>query len=165
MKKTSRLRANSLFATVLLFQFLVLTFKVFVKMPRNALKFTVSHSKEFPFLKLVSGSESEVLCTLCDGKFSVAKGGRSQIVQHIETQKHIKAKKTTNSNQSMTNFLSSDPIQLQLAGKELTIAYHAAKHQMSGKMVECNSALIRQLFEPKFTWRRLKLVKTCNNMR
>lgn len=133
-------------------------------MPKNDIKFSVSNHKEFPFLKLAAGSESDVLCTLCDGKFSVAKGGRPKILQHIETTKHIKALKTTSSNQSMTSFLASNPAQMQLSGKELALAYHAAKHQMSGKTVECNSALIRQLFEPKFTCGATKTSKLVQNV-
>lgn len=133
-------------------------------MPKNDIKFSATNRKEFPFLKLAAGSETEVLCTLCDGKFSVAKGGRAKIVQHIETQKHIKALSTTSSNQSMTSFLASNPGQMQLSGKELTFAYHAAKHQMSGKTVECNSALIRHLFEPKFTCGATKTAKLVQNV-
>ena len=46
--------------------------------------------KEFPFLKVVDKSESELLCSFCDGKFNVADGERTTINQHIKTQNHDK---------------------------------------------------------------------------
>lgn len=133
-------------------------------MPKNSVKFSVLHQKEFPFLKPVTGNETEVLCTLCDTKFGVGNGGRAKIIQHIETKKHIKAKKTTSSNKPITSFLENDPAMMQLSGKELTFAYHSARHQMSGPTVDCNSVLIRQLFEPKFTCSAKKTAKLVQNV-
>jgi hypothetical protein len=64
-------------------------------------KFNVSMRNEFPFLKAVQDSESEVLCSLCHGKFSVADGGRTRIKVHLNTQKHIKCSKVVTNNQSL----------------------------------------------------------------
>ena len=68
------------------------------KMPKNFSKFNVSMQNEFRFMKTVAGSESELLCTLCDGKFSVGDGGRIHINAHIKIQKLIKASKIVTTN-------------------------------------------------------------------
>lgn len=68
-------------------------------MPRFYSKFNASMQKEFPFLKLAAGSESVVLCALCDGKFSVENGGRARIKEHIKAQKHCKSTSKVNTNQ------------------------------------------------------------------
>lgn len=133
-------------------------------MPKFALKFTVALQKEFPFIKLAVGSEYEVLCTLCGCKFSIADGGKRQINQHVQTKKHAKATIAVKNAQPMSSFLPDDPAQVQLAGKEITFAYHSARHQMSGATVHCNSNLIKQLFEPKFTCGERKTAKLVRNV-
>lgn len=60
--------------------------------------------EEYPYLKPLAGSESEVICTLCAGKFSVADGGRARINAHIKTQKHIKALDIATGSQPITAF-------------------------------------------------------------
>lgn len=120
-------------------------------MPKSYSKFNVALQKEFQFLKCVAGSESEVLCTLCDSKFSVADGGRTRINAHVGAQKHIKSAKIVNSSQSIENFLGSNQSSMQLQGKELAFAYHSARHQISTRTADCNSKLINELFDSKFT--------------
>lgn len=107
--------------------------------------------KEFQFLKAVNGSETEVVCSLCDGKFNVSNGGRACIKQHISSQKHIKGAKIVSSNDSMTSFLAIDPSIMQLQRKELTFAYHSARHQVSTRTADCTSKLVNKLFDSKFS--------------
>jgi hypothetical protein len=120
-------------------------------MPKYQTKFIPAMQAEFQFLKPVSGSESKVLCALCNAKIDISVGGRLYITKHVETQKHIKASMTLKSNQRMTSFLSNDPAVDLLRGKELTLAYHSAKHKISTRTTDCNSKLISKLFEPKLT--------------
>lgn len=120
-------------------------------MPKTYSKFNPAMQSEFPFLKCVAESESEVLCKLCDSKFSVADGGRTRINAHIGTQKHIKGAKIVGSSQSMKTFLASNQSSMQLQGKELAFAYHSARHRMSARTSDCNSKLISEVFDSKFT--------------
>lgn len=106
---------------------------------------------EFPFFKPVSENEGKVLCSLCNATIDISIGGRSYITKHLETQKHIKASMTVKSNKPMTSFLLNNPTVDLLRGKELTLAYHSAKHQISTRTTDCNSKLICELFEPNFT--------------
>lgn len=128
-------------------------------MPKYLTKFNPALQKEFPFLQRVRESETEVLCSLCNAKFSVAREGRGAIQKHIARQKHIKAAGAISSNKPMTDFLSADFAVMELARKELTFAYHSAKHQISGPTVECGSKLINKLFESKFTCGAMKTAK------
>lgn len=59
---------------------------------------------------------------------------------------------------SITSFFKSRVAgdDLQCAAKEATFAYHTAKHELSFKTCDCNSKLIKKLFEPKFSAARTK---------
>lgn len=114
---------------------------------------------EFPFLKAVQGSDSVVLCSLCDGKFSVADSGRKQINQHLNTQKHIKGAKTVEVNKPITSFLQSQPAKMELERKELTFAFHFGKHRMSKRTADCTSKLVNKLFDSQFTCGATKSTK------
>jgi hypothetical protein len=133
--------------------------KFTIKMPKNYTKFNVSMKKEFQFLKPVPGSEFEVLCTLCDAKFSVADGGRTRIKQHMETKKHITGSRIITNNQSMTSFLADDPERILLQGKELAFAYHTGRHRISNRSADCNAKMISQCFDKKFTCGATKSAK------
>lgn len=121
------------------------------KKPKLASKFNSVEQSEFPFCKAVDGNDSLVLCTICNSKLDISSGGKAYIEKHVGSLKHSKAASTVNTNKSMTSFLRSDSAMNLLQGKELTFAYHAAKHLMSTRTTECNSKLIGKLFEPKFT--------------
>lgn len=120
---------------------------------------------EFPFLKLVDGSDGKVLCTLCNGTIDIASSGRTSITKHLDTQKHIKAAMTVKGNQSMTDFLANSPAADLLRGKELTLAFHSAKHQISTRTTDCSSKLISEFFEPKFTCGATKSSKLIQQVR
>jgi ribosomal protein S27E len=85
-------------------------------------KFQKIHRTNSKFLKTVPGSESMVLCTLCDSILSVADGGRTRINDHTNTKKHIKSLEVVNSNQSISTLLAVDPLTMQLQGEELAFA-------------------------------------------
>jgi hypothetical protein len=93
-----------------------------LKMPKPYTKFNVAMQNEFKFLKTVPGSESMVLCTLCDSKFSVADGEITHIKDHTDTKKHIKSLEVVKSNQSINAFLAVDPLKMQIQGEELAFA-------------------------------------------
>lgn len=127
-------------------------------MPKYQCKFNAALQNEFPFLKLKTGSKSEVLCTVCSNSFAVSAHGRDDIVSHIKTVKHLKASQTVGSNQTLDKMLINSS-SMALQAKELTFAYHTGKHRMSDRTAECNSKLITRCFDPKFTSGRTKIAK------
>lgn len=132
-------------------------------MPKYDCKFNLALQKEFPFLKLKTGSESEVVCSICSSSFKVSFRGRTDAVSHINTAKHLKAAKAVGKNQTLDNMMFNNT-SMALQAKELTFAYHTAKHRMSGRTAECNSKLITKCFEPMFTSGRTKTIKLCLNV-
>lgn len=134
-------------------------------MPKNYTKFSPALQKEYPFLKTVAASESEVFCTICDGKFSIADGGRTRIKDHTNTKKHINGLKIVKSNQTMNTFLVSDPTKMVLQGKELAFAYHTGKHRISTRTADCTSKMINKCFDSKFSCGSTKSSKLVQNVR
>jgi hypothetical protein len=128
-------------------------------MPKAKTKFNPALREEFPFLKLVDGTETEVLCTYCSTKFNIGSSGRYSIKRHEETRNHIAAANRVVSNQSVKSYLTTNPSADLLRGKELTFAYHSSKHQISGRASDCNSKLIADFFDQKFTCGRTKIAK------
>lgn len=120
-------------------------------MSKSYSKFNAGMQKDYPYLEKVPGSETDVVCKLCNGHISVADGGRYRINQHIITQKHKKASETVTSNKTITSFLSTDKVTMQLQGKELTFSYHSSRHQMSKRTADCTAKLVSKVFDPKFT--------------
>jgi hypothetical protein len=66
-----------------------------------------SIKSEYPFIK---GVNEKVECTLCNAKFCIAHGGRSDVVNHVKTKKkkqHKLAVQNKASNNSISNYLST----------------------------------------------------------
>lgn len=96
-------------------------------MPKYKSKLTTALQEEFTFLKPDESNQSKVTCTICRVTFSVAHGGRSNITQHNESERHIKAKQRIVVNNTTDGFFSNlkKPIptsQLKIAGQELLLA-------------------------------------------
>lgn len=99
-------------------------------MPKYKCKFTLALQKEFPFLKLKVGTESEVSCEICCSQIKIANSGRKDIKAHIKTAKHLKA--LVRSNRTLDSVVTNkEP--LSLPAKELTFANHAGKHWISNQ--------------------------------
>lgn len=108
--------------------------------------------------------ESEVVCSFCNSKFKIAGGGRYDIEKHVKTQKHIESAKKVYTNQSMNSFVTGNPAADLLRAKELTFAFHSAKHQIWGRAVDCTSKLVGDMYELKFTCGRTKSSKLILNV-
>lgn len=128
-------------------------------MPKRLCKFSEELQREFPFLKKVCPSQDDkVKCSHCNSEFSVAHGGRSDIKDHLKTNKHKNSLACAASSSKLTTFFktSSDDKNLDLAAKEATFAYHTAKHSLSFNSNSCSSKLIARFFEPKFSLGKTK---------
>jgi predicted nucleic acid-binding Zn finger protein len=119
---------------------------------RRLCRFTENLQSEFTFLKKVrNDNDYNVYCTICSSSFSVSHGGRSDITDHLKTNKH-KTAKQAGTFSSVSNYftpLKADDNALKLAAKEVTFVYHTISHSQSFNSMTCTSTLIRKLFDEK----------------
>lgn len=119
-------------------------------MPKRKCKFTDDIKKDYPFLKQAfSGSDRDVLCSQCESTFSVSHGGRSDIKDHLQTEKHKASLVAIASTSSVANFFKKtdpDDKTLSVAAKEATFAYHTAVHGLSFISSDCSSILVTKFF-------------------
>jgi hypothetical protein len=116
-----------------------------------------SIKSEYPYIKSVN---ENVECKLCNAKFCIAHGSRSDVVNHVKN-KYKLAVQNKSSNNSISNYLSTKNIsemdkQLSLAAQEATSAYHTAMHNHSSKSMDCTTAIVIKLFNDKFTCSQIK---------
>jgi hypothetical protein len=78
---------------------------VFIHIMMAKCKCSISGSikSQYPFIK---GVNENVECTLCNMKFCIAHGGRSNIVNHVKTKKNKLAVINKASNNSISNYLN-----------------------------------------------------------
>lgn len=138
---------------------------VFV-MPKRKCGINDNIRNEFPFIK---GVEENVECNLCNAKFCIAHGGRSDVVNHIKTKKHKVAVQNKASNNSISNYMKTKSVsemekQLSLAAQEATFAYHTAVHNHSFKSMDCTTTIVRKLFNDKFTCSQTKCKAIITNV-
>lgn len=116
--------------------------------------------KEFKFIKLDNScsNKTKVVCQHCSVHFSVAHGGRSDIKQHLRSQKHQDAEKTLVSVKNISSFMSrfGDIESDKIAASEALFAYHIVRHGQSFRSNDCLSTLIKKIYEPKFSSARTK---------
>jgi hypothetical protein len=85
---------------------------------------------------------------------SVAQGGRSDINQHLRSQKHKDAEKVLTSIKNVSFFMmrrDGDSERDKTAASEALVAYHTVHHGRSFRANDCLSTLIKTIHEPKFS--------------
>ena len=117
--------------------------------------------KEFKFIKLdgLGKDGTKVVCQQCNAHFSVSHGGRSDINQHLQSQKHQEAAKAMASTGNISSYFvthSDDTESRKIAAIEAVIAYHGVRHGQSFRANDCLSKLIKTTVEPKFSSARTK---------
>lgn len=115
-------------------------------------------AKEFPFIKKLK-FDSDVRCDKCLASFSIANGGKADIVQHLKTEKHKKSDIAASSSKLMSDFLRSkifDEATTKNAIIEGTWAYHTIQHNHSFRSNDCTSKLIKNCFDEKYSCARSK---------
>lgn len=92
MKQTERTEF-ALFMSVSYTNFLaILTSRSLQMAPHNTI-FNTLWLKEFPFIRQVESDNKQAKCSICGSIFSINHGGKSDIVQHINTVRHKKGDK------------------------------------------------------------------------
>ena len=74
--------------------------------------------------------ESYARCTFCNSDFSVAHGGKNDVVAHINTKKHKESGKAITTSKSVTNFFRRD-ISTSTINAESLWAMFVAKHNLA----------------------------------
>lgn len=121
--------------------------------------FNASLQAKYPFIHNYSQDESEVQCSFCASKFSVAHGGNTDIQCHINSTKHKNSAKAVASTSSIKNFCittSFNETTKKVLAAEGTWAYHLIQHNHSFRSADCTSKLINVMFEPKYSSARTK---------
>jgi hypothetical protein len=129
-----------------------------VAMPKRKCIFNDQLQKEFEYIKR-GRTEHDVTCTHCGSSFSIAHGGRSDINDHLLSEKHKRAIVGKSSKGNLTNFFphqSATSEDLQRAAAEGLLAYHTLKHGHSFRSMDCTSKLIKHLYDKKFSSARTK---------
>lgn len=131
------------------------------KKPKYSQKYKREWATEFPFLTQVKGDASRLFCSVCRSSFDISYQGKSAITNHIGTPQHTIGAKSIAGVSNIANYfvdLDRGPRSEQsiVAAKELAMAYHTARYSVSLRTAECNSKLIREMFETKFTSGRTK---------
>ncbi|XP_053967833.1 uncharacterized protein LOC128869326 [Anastrepha ludens] len=126
-------------------------------MSKKRCLFTEKLKAEYGFLK--SENESKVACTSCKGVFSIESRGRADIERHLQSSKHKDAMKGTQQ-AFISEFFKKQNVandDLQCIAKEMTFAYHCAKHHLSFNASDCCSKLIKKFYDKKFSAGKTKL--------
>jgi hypothetical protein len=101
---------------------------------------------EYPFIK---GVNENAECTLCNVKFCIAHGGRSDDVSRVKRRKYKLGFPNKGSDNSISNYLSTKNIsemekQLSLGAQESTFAYHNAVNDHNDKFT-CTQTKFRAI--------------------
>lgn len=68
-------------------------------MPRGKCVFNANLRMKYPFLEQTI-SNSDVMCKICHGRFTIASGGNSDIVRHVNALKHLAAVNAVSNSQT-----------------------------------------------------------------
>lgn len=109
--------------------------------------FNAQLKSTYPFLETTK-NESVVFCKKCKSEFSIASGGKSDIVRHLKTNKHISALNTASTSQKIDSFFPST-FDAAIAAIEGTWAYHVVNANHSFKSSDCASKIFRTCFKMK----------------
>ena len=125
-------------------------------MPLKKCEFTDELKREFPYLK--DTGKGNVQCNCCGSVFSIAHGGRADVINYLGRKKHKVSVEAAASSSRVTSFflnIGSDAA-LALAAKEATFAYHTATHGQGFRSFDFTSKFVSKLFEHKFSLRKSK---------
>jgi hypothetical protein len=128
---------------------------------RRNCSFNDDFRKEFEFIKpdKLCSDGTRVVCQHFNFHFPVAHGGRSDINQHLRSQKHKDAEKTLASVKHISSFMvrrDGDSESDKIAASEVLVAYHTVCHGQSFRANECLSTFIKKIYEPKFSSARTR---------
>jgi hypothetical protein len=103
---------------------------------RRNCSFNDDLQKELEFIKLdkLYSEGTKVVCQHCNVHFSVAHGGRSDIIQHLRSKKHKDAEKTVASVKNISSFMvrrGGDSERYKITTSEALVACITVNHGQS----------------------------------
>lgn len=117
-------------------------------MPKRKCTFSDKYSKEWNFI--TKGKfDDDVECKICRRMFSIAHGGRSDILQHINSQRHkLNISSAAECSKIVDSYFlkPNTDIEAKVIEAEVTMTFHAIKHHQSFISTDCSSKLYSTVF-------------------
>lgn len=88
-------------------------------------------------------------CNLCSKSFHISHGGLNDVKRHCSTSEHKRNAQNVRQNQTLQHCLNKDILTLQeekIVAAETTLVYHAIKHTVSFRSLDCYASLLSTLF-------------------
>lgn len=134
-------------------------------MPKRKCAFNANLENKYKFIKKTT-SNSDVQCTLCHSKFSIAHSGAGDIEAHILTATHKKVVGAAAISQPITSFFQGATAEdLKIAALEGLWTYHTIDENHSFNSSTCASKIFRTAFDlSKFRCSRTKCESIVTNV-
>lgn len=134
-------------------------------MPKRKSVFNADLQEKYKFIKKTI-SDSDVICNLCNSKFSVAHSGKGDIETHLLSIQHKKAVNATAISPSITTyFQGATATDLKVAALEGLWTYHTIDENHSFNSTSCASKIFRTAFDiAKFRCSRTKCEAIVTNV-
>lgn len=115
-------------------------------MPTQSTKYNQDWSKVYSFISASKKGEYYFFCSICNLDLSCAHGGKSDINDHIDAEKHKKNANDVKKMKKITDFPKAGVDNYRVVCSELAFAYHTVKYQLSFLSTDCTAKLHSTLF-------------------
>ncbi|CAF4524758.1 unnamed protein product, partial [Rotaria sp. Silwood2] len=113
------------------------------------------------FLKEYKSNSSQATCIVCNLQFSVHYRGKTDIDNHMKTQKHQSNMKSFDMNQQLiTNTMKPSREKDEIAAAEGTLVYHGVKHGHSYLSQQCLTNVCKIIFASSTVANSLSCTRT-----
>lgn len=103
-----------------------------------------------------------VFCGVCRVTFSIANKGKSDLEQHLRTEKHSKAVRGTNSSNKLSDYFVEKYTKLddQVSAAEGALAYHTVTHHFSFRSTDCSHKFLKHILPDSSIAKRISCART-----
>lgn len=116
------------------------------KMPKRKCTFNEDLQKNYPMFKQKNVNERHIVfCPSCNSSFSVANKGKTDLDQHLQTEKHKYNIQSGSSCKKVTEFLipKHSKLEDQVSAAEGALAYHTVVHHFGFRSVDCSHKFLK----------------------
>ena len=117
---------------------------VIIIMPKRKSKFSEELQKKFPCFS-ATDNDFSAKCKICNCAVSVSHGGGADLKHHMDSEKHRKNLRSTDSSLKMTTYFVNSNTHTQeqknVAAAEGTMSFHVVKHHQSYRSNDCSVKL------------------------
>lgn len=106
--------------------------------------------------------EHTAYCPTCDVSFSLASKGKSDIDQHLNSEKHRRRVRDSASSSKVPSFFAPKFTKLddQISAAEGTLAFHTVKHHFSFNSVDCSHKLLQTILPDSQIAKKISCART-----